>query len=69
MIGKLFGYIDEYKMYIAGAGFILTGVGQMISTYLASKTIDHDGWANIVKGYLIIAAKSAVAKTTPIAPS
>lgn len=65
MLGKFWTWIDGRKMYIGGVGFILTGLGQLISTYLASRSLDHDGWANVVKGYLLISAKSAISKVTP----
>jgi len=69
VLKRLWGFIDGNKSYIGGTAFILTGLGQMITTYLANQTIDQDGWTKIMAGWGIIAAKSAVGKIgQPVEP-
>ena len=50
----MFGWIDGYKTYLAAFGMILTGLGQISTSYLA------DDWASIGEGWNLVLAGLAV---------
>lgn len=65
MFDKLWAVLDGKKAYIGGVAFILTGLGQIGVNYYNGQGFSQDGWKEIMAGWAIIAAKSAVAKTEP----
>lgn len=65
MFDKLWSALDGKKSYIGGVAFILAGLGQIGISYYTKQGFSQDGLKEVMAGWALIAAKSAIAKTEP----
>lgn len=66
MFNKVWAFMDGKKAYVGGLAFIFTGLGMMLTSYQQGQGFSHDAWMKILEGWTIIAAKSAINKTSVV---
>lgn len=65
MFDKIWTSLDGKKAYVGGVAFMLAGLGQIGLAYYNGQGFSQDGLKEILAGWALISAKSAVQKTEP----